>query len=185
MPRVSAQYLEERREEILDGARRVFGRHGFEGATVVRLEQEIGVSRGAIFHYFPSKEDLFIAVAERQSDRVARLFEEQGLAAVVRAIASEDPGWLGTFFEAARLARFDPDFRARWEHRQNALDTAITDGVRRDRREGALRADVPAWALARFVGIFLDGVSLQAPTIGLPRDLGPVLRLAEDALAPR
>lgn len=184
MPRVSPEYLEDRRAEILDGARRVFGRHGFEGATVVRLEQEIGVSRGAIFHYFPSKEDLFIAVAERQSDRVARVFEDKGLAGVVRAMASEDPGWLGTFFEAARLARFDPDFRARWEQRRNALDTAITEGVRRDRRVGTLRGDVPAWALARFVGIFLDGVSLQAPTIGLPRDIGPVLRLAEEALGP-
>ena len=165
IPRVSPEYLEERRAEILDGARRVFGRHGFEGSTVVRLEQEIGVSRGAIFHYFPSKEELFIAVAERQSDRLARLFEGKGLAEVVRAIASEDPEWLGTFFEAARLARYDPDFRARW-----------------DRRAGRLRGDVPEWALARFVGIFLDGVSLQAPTIGLPRDLRPVLRLAEEAL---
>ncbi len=185
MPRVSPEYLDTRREEILDGARRAFGRYGFEGATVVRLEQEIGVSRGAIFHYFASKEELFIAVAERQSDRLAQLFEEKGLAGVVRAIAAEDPEWLGTFFEAARLARVDPDFRARWDERRNALDTAISEGVRRDRRAGRLRADVPAWALARFVGIFLDGLCLQAPTIGLPQDLGPVLRLAEEPLAPR
>jgi hypothetical protein len=82
-----------------------------------------------------------------------RLFEEKGLAEVARAIASEDPGWLGTFFEAARLARFDPAFRARWEQRRNALDTAIIEGVRRDRRAGTLRGDVPAWALARFVGL--------------------------------
>lgn len=185
MPRVSREYLEDRREEILEGARRVFGRHGFEGATVVRLEQEIGVSRGAIFHYFSSKDELFIAVAELQSDRLARLLEEKGLAGVVRAIASEDPQWLGTFFEAARLARVDPSFRARWQQRRNALDTAITEVVRRDRRAGTLRSDVPAWALARFIGIVVDGVSLQAPTIGLPRDLGPVLRLAEELLSPR
>jgi AcrR family transcriptional regulator len=185
VPRVSPEYLDQRREEILDGARRAFGRYGFEGATVVRLEQEIGVSRGAIFHYFASKEELFVAVVERQSDRLARLYEEKGLAGIVRAIAGEDPDWLATFFEAARLARVDPDFRARWEQRRNALDTAITEGVRRDRRAGTLRGDVPAWALARFVGIFLDGLCLQAPTIGLPPDLGPVLRLAEEPLRPR
>lgn len=182
MPRVSPEYLEQRREEILAGARRAFARYGFEGATVSRLEQEIGVSRGAIFHYFPSKEELFVALAERDSERLGRLYAEKGLAGVVRAIASEDPEWLGTYLEVARLARGDAGFRTRWEKRRNELDDAIGVGARRDRRAGTLRGDVPAWALARFVGIFLDGVFLQARTIGLPRDMTPVLRLAEEAL---
>jgi TetR/AcrR family transcriptional regulator, transcriptional repressor of aconitase len=185
MPRVSPEYLEQRREEILDGARRAFARHGFEGATVVRLEEEIGVSRGAIFHYFPSKEDLFIALAERESERLARLYEEQGLAGVVEAMSSENPEWLGTYLEVMRLARVDPAFGARWEQRRNELDVAIGEGARRDREAGRLRGDVPAAALARFIGIFLDGAFLQARTIGLPPDLRPVLRLAEEALAPR
>ena len=37
--------------------------HGYEGATVARLEQEIGLSRGAIFNYFPSKDALFVELA--------------------------------------------------------------------------------------------------------------------------
>ena len=160
MPRVSPEYLERRREEILAGARRAFARYGLEGATVARLEEEIGVSRGAIFHYFASKEDLFIALAERDSVRVARLLEEKGLAGVVRAIADEDPDWLGTYLE-------------------------VTRHTRRARRAGELRDDVPASALARFLGIFLDGVFLQRPTIGLPRDMGPVLQIVEEAVAPR
>ena len=185
MPRVSPEYLEQRRGEILAGARRAFARYGFEGATVARLEEEIGVSRGAIFHYFASKEDLFIALAERESGQLGRLFEEEGLAGVVRALAGADPEWLGTYLEVMRLARVDPDFRARWEQRRNALDDAITRGARRDRRAGKVRDDVPAWAVARLVGIFLDGAFLQARTIGLPRDVGPVLRLVEEAVAPR
>lgn len=185
MPRVSPEYLERRREEILAGARRAFARYGFEGATVARLEEEIGVSRGAIFHYFPSKEDLFVALAEMESLRVARLLEEKGLAGVVRAIAREDPEWLGTYLEVMHLTRIDSAFRARWERRRNALDDALTRESRRARRAGELRGDVPAGALARFFGIFLDGVLLQAPTIGLPPDMGPVLRLVEEAVAPR
>jgi AcrR family transcriptional regulator len=185
MPRVSPQYLEQRREEILAGARRAFARYGFRGATVARLEEEIGVSRGAIFHYFASKEELFIALAERESDRLASLLAEKGLAGVVRALAHEDPEWLGTYLEVMHLTRIDPAFRARWEERRNALDEALTRGARHDRRAGDLRDDVPAWALARFFGIFLDGVFLQARTIGLPRNVGPVLRLVEEAVAPR
>lgn len=185
MPRVSPEYLERRREEILAGARRAFARYGFEGATVTRLEEEIGVSRGAIFHYFASKEDLFIALAELESVRAARLLEEKGLAGVVRAIAGEEREWLGTYLEVMRLTRIDPAFRARWEQRRNELDEALTRDTRRAWRAGELRTDVPASALARFFGIFLDGVLFQGPTIGLPRDMGPVLRLVEEAVAPR
>ena len=52
MPKVSQQYLDTRKQAILDGARRAFSRWGYEGATVARLEEEIGVSRGAILNYF-------------------------------------------------------------------------------------------------------------------------------------
>ena len=69
MPKVSAEHKERRREQILDGARRCFARHGYEGATVARLEQEIGLSRGAIFNYFPSKDALFIELAIEMSKR--------------------------------------------------------------------------------------------------------------------
>jgi TetR/AcrR family transcriptional regulator, transcriptional repressor of aconitase len=185
MPKVSPEYLESRREEILAGARRAFARYGLEGATVARLEAEIGVSRGAIFHYFSSKEELFIELAERESDHLARLLAEKGIAGVVRAMARQDPDWLGTYLEALHLTRIDPEFRARWERRRNAFDQALGRNARRDRRAGKLRDDVPASALARFFGIFLDGVFLQARTIGLPHDVGPVLRLVEDAVAPR
>jgi len=52
MPKISEERKTERREQILEGARRCFAEHGYEGATVVRLEREIGLSRGAIFNYF-------------------------------------------------------------------------------------------------------------------------------------
>ena len=38
MPKVSEAHLDARRAEILEGARRAFARHGYEGATVARLE---------------------------------------------------------------------------------------------------------------------------------------------------
>ena len=56
MPRVSQVQLDARRRQILAGARACFARHGYEGATVRRLEDETGLSRGAIFHHFRDKE---------------------------------------------------------------------------------------------------------------------------------
>ena len=46
MPVVSSSELSQRRQELLDGARRCFAEHGYEGATVRRLEETISVGAG-------------------------------------------------------------------------------------------------------------------------------------------
>src|ERR1700712_5712341 len=71
MPRVSPGHLEARRQQILDGARDAFARHGYEGATVRILEEEIGLSRGAIFHHFTDKDAVFLALAGQDAARMA------------------------------------------------------------------------------------------------------------------
>ena len=78
MPKISDERRTERREQILGGARRCFAEHGYEGATVARLEQAIGLSRGAIFNYFPSKEALFVELAVRDSARISELWTTRG-----------------------------------------------------------------------------------------------------------
>ena len=54
MPIVSDKELQRRRGEIIDAARACFARYGYEGATVARLEEATGKTRGAIFHHFLS-----------------------------------------------------------------------------------------------------------------------------------
>lgn len=84
MPRVSADQLEARRQQILAGARACFARHGYEGATVRRLEEEIRLSRGAIFHHFRDKESLFLAVAEDDAVAMVDTVARNGLVQVMR-----------------------------------------------------------------------------------------------------
>jgi len=55
-------YLAERRREILEGAARVFVRHGFERATMQQIASEVGLSPGALYRYFPGKEALITTV---------------------------------------------------------------------------------------------------------------------------
>jgi AcrR family transcriptional regulator len=84
VPRVSAAQLEARRQSILSGARACFARYGYEGATVRRLEEEIGLSRGAIFHHFRDKESLFLAVAEDDAAEMVATVGKFGLVQVMR-----------------------------------------------------------------------------------------------------
>lgn len=61
-PKVSEEYLEARKQEILRAAVRAFSRHGFHGATLEHIREESGLSRGAVYHYFKSKEEMIEAL---------------------------------------------------------------------------------------------------------------------------
>lgn len=56
------------RARILDGAGRAFAGSGFRGTSVPAIAGEAGVSVGLIYRYFPSKEELFLAVCARETD---------------------------------------------------------------------------------------------------------------------
>jgi AcrR family transcriptional regulator len=191
MPRVSQDHLEARRRQILDGARACFARHGYEGATVRRLEEATGLSRGAIFHHFRDKESLFLALAEDDALRMAEVVAEQGLVQVMRDLLAgrkeddtdEHPAdWLGTRLEVSRRLRTDPDFRARWAERSEQLTRATQDRLRRQREAGNLRDDVPVEVLSDFLELVLEGL-VSHLAMGLPADdLGPVLDLVEETV---
>jgi AcrR family transcriptional regulator len=57
-----------RRDEILDAAERQIRGGGYDAMSVQALQDELGVSRGAIYHYFDGKEAILAAVIERMTD---------------------------------------------------------------------------------------------------------------------
>lgn len=184
MPRVSQHHLDARRRQILDGARVCFARHGYEGATVRRLEETIGLSRGAIFHHFKDKESLFLALAEDDAARMADVVAEQGLVQVMRKLLAGDgehpADWLGTRLEVSRRLRTDPDFRQRWAERSQQLTTATRNRLLRRREAGQLRQDVDINVLTSFLELVLEGL-VSHLAMGLPADdLEPVLDLVEE-----
>jgi TetR/AcrR family transcriptional regulator, transcriptional repressor of aconitase len=187
VPRVSQFHLEARRKEILAGARACFARHGYEGATVRRLEEETGLSRGAIFHHFRDKEALFLAVAEDDVAEMVETVGANGLVQVMRDLlardgAEEKAGWLGTQLEVSRRLRTDPEFAASWAARTDAVAEATRQRLQRQAEAGVLRDDIPLEVLQRFLELAHDGLVLRLAT-GMPAgDLGPVLDLVEEAV---
>ncbi len=193
MPRVSQVQLDARRREILAAARACFARHGYEGATVRRLEEATGLSRGAIFHHFRDKDSLFLAVAEDDAAAMVATVARNGLVQVMRDLlaratdpaAPETAGWLGTQLEVSRRLRTDPEFAKRWAERAEAIAAATRDRLRRQHDAGVLRDDVPLPVLAQFLELAYDGLVLHL-AMGRPAgDLGPVLDLVEEAVRRR
>jgi TetR/AcrR family transcriptional regulator, transcriptional repressor of aconitase len=182
VPKISPEAREQRRDEILEGARRCFATYGYEGATVVRLERETGLSRGAIFNYFPSKDDIFLTLAERDADRLGRLWADEGLDAVIRAFVEEDPAWLGAYLEVGRRLRTDPAFHERWKQRAPEAEERIKERLEAAREAGEIRDDIPLQSVGRFVGIVLDGLALRLAA-GFPApDADETLAFVESAI---
>jgi len=183
MPKVTEEHKEARREQILAGAQRAFAQHGYEGATVARLEEETGLSRGAIFNYFESKEALFIALARRSSDRFVEIWLEHGYRALLDAIGHEDPAWLSVQAEATRRVRTDEKFREQLARVEE--DMQPEREARYARLRELARDDVPIEVIASFLGMLANGVAFARVTEDALPDLDQLMTLIETGVAPR
>lgn len=91
-------------DQVLEGARKVFLRDGFEGASVDDIAREAGVSKATLYSYFPDKRLLFIEVAkaecQRQADEAVELIETSGMpvAAVLRFAAERFIDYMSSDF---------------------------------------------------------------------------------------
>ncbi len=66
----------ETRARILDAARRKFAAHGFDSASNRSLADEAGLTTGAIYHYFDSKLDIYVAVYQDAREVAYARFEK-------------------------------------------------------------------------------------------------------------
>jgi AcrR family transcriptional regulator len=83
MPRVSDAHLERRRRQIMDAALRCFARKGFHETSLQDVFRESGLSAGAVYRYFKSKNDLIQAItAEEISGPVT---------AILKSALAQDP----------------------------------------------------------------------------------------------
>jgi AcrR family transcriptional regulator len=180
------------RERLLRAARTVFARGGFHGASVEEIASEAGYSTGALYSNFDGKEDLFLALMDREIEGHAREIED-----AVRAQASisdratggarqwmtmieREPELLLLFMEFWAYGVRDPSVRpqvaARFAQMRELLTRLIADGT----REFELELEIPAEQLAVVIDALADGIARQklADPEAVPDDLmGRVLSL--------
>lgn len=61
---------EERKEEILDAAERLFGTKGFDNTSTNDILEEVGIARGTLYYHFKSKEEILDGVIRRMTERM-------------------------------------------------------------------------------------------------------------------
>ncbi len=105
MPRVTDEHRQQRREQLLDAARRCFVRQGFHATSMQDVLAEAGMSAGAAYGYFSSKDDIILAVAEENMTQVAAALR------LIAADAEQTPATaLAEIFELIRSENAKNDF---------------------------------------------------------------------------
>ena len=63
-----------RKQEILDGAIRVFAKNGYDRTTIAGIAKELNISQGLCYRDFPSKEDIYHAAIEKYADLILQAY---------------------------------------------------------------------------------------------------------------
>jgi AcrR family transcriptional regulator len=179
MPRVSDEYMTLRREEILEAAKACFAREGFHAASMRDIYRECGLSPGAVYNHFASKEEIVRALGqerlrEAQAQREAlELIEDpiealRLLSAGTRKQLTSEADLLLELQLAGEALRSESIAEVSRQAFDATLETVV-GLIGRAQRTGHLDQSVDADALGRvLIGVF-QGLIMQT-AIGAPPD---------------
>lgn len=147
---------ERTRRRLLDAAEQVFGAHGYDDASIVKITEAAGVAQGTFYLYFASKRQIFDELVTDLNRRVRRAMSESAAAGTTRA-ERERLGFTGFFrftaehpalYRIIRQAEFVSPEKMR-EHYTKIAD-GYAEGLRQAMADGEIEPGDPevlAWAL--------------------------------------
>jgi AcrR family transcriptional regulator len=184
------RWTPERRRELTRGAliaaaAQVFARRGFDGASLEEIADAAGYTRGAIYKNFGSKEELFLAVSERDFAMRLQSFSERldlrpdealdsgALTGMWRETITGDAENLALNMEVRLYALRNPDFAARFAEHQRASRRALADFIVDQAEKAGFTVDIDpmtlagmldaaSWGLAESIAIDPDDENLLA-----------------------
>ncbi len=170
MPRIIPEYKEEARNRIISAAHAAFAEKGYDQTTMEDIATRIGVSKGALYLYFSSKEELFACIAETR---------QGALRNVLQASLNN-----GDLLQSSRLF-FDTVMDARDVYNTNLTFEVIAEGSRNEalrdilledyhkrlqilndflttqRAEGRIRSDINIEQLSLTISALFNGLMIS------------------------
>ena len=191
------------RELVLDAAERVMAEHGFEAATLARVDEEAGIPMSSVYHYYGSKDGILLAVIERGAERFfddlpdldRRIGRPANHLAAVVSTAADTLERHPSFLRLLVVFAVQPPAAAGGE--VEAVVTRVRRlGLDRLRQQLAIAFDddptsattmhLARFALAAFDGAFVAAQADPSVSLGhLLEPLAPALVAARRALMPK
>jgi AcrR family transcriptional regulator len=171
MPKVLPEYLELRRQQILDAAAACFTRTGFHQTTMQDICAEADLSPGAVYRYFPSKEAIIQAMCARGHDEDVEMIREvvesnasrEALEELVHIFFEnvEDRELCALSIELLGESRRDPIVLESVKTGHAAIRDALAGLVRRAQARGEMSSDIDAEAMSRVMFGLYQGLVCQ------------------------
>jgi AcrR family transcriptional regulator len=162
-PKRSERHSAARRNEILDVAQRLVATKGYQQMTIEDILAELGISKGAFYHYFDSKADLLESLVARMREEASQILlpvlEDPHLSAVEK---------LQRWFDVAGRWK-----TARREYLLSLLHVWYHDDNAVVRQK--LRADNLAWISPLLTGVVRQGIAEGAFASAYPDHVGHVV----------
>src|SRR5689334_14639131 len=164
VPKVSQQYREARRDQILQAAKRCFLRNGFRATSMQDLFAESRLSSGAFYIYFKSKDDVILAIVEENLSAVMALVHDlvtkphddglgEALASVIETVRTRQrTDQLGALAVLAwSEALRSPSLRESLNESFTRMRADFARVIAKHQADGSLPANVKAAAIAKLV----------------------------------
>lgn len=181
-PKVSEEYKREKKNELLQAARRVFIRNGYTHTTMQDIMDEAGVSRGALYSYFDNIEHVFMEVLQFDDQQDILLFEPNGQSSLwthvtnwikqqqknIEAINQSLLLSKAEFFLSSNYVRNKENFPYITERYQRIVD-AIKLVIQKGIEQGEFQPRLSPESIALYLISFLDGLMLNTFQLGSER----------------
>lgn len=167
MPKLKPEAQQARRDKILDAAELCFARSGFHRTTMQDIRRAAGISAGAVYVYYDSKEALIAGLCRRDRAKLAKDLEAvgkapdlfEGLAALGRHYTVEEPAHkralhLEIGSESTRSPAISLMMRAADRHLCDQLKALLEAAV----ASGKIKSTVEPAALADAMCVIGDGL---------------------------
>jgi AcrR family transcriptional regulator len=201
-PKVTPQYRKEVRDRILSAAEKLFSSKGYYDTSMDEIVSESQLSKGAIYGYFESKEDLFVALQDKQLEESITVLEstfapgDSARTKLEKVIGTA----FGSMVRASKKScRISLEFNVaapriksvqrRRDDRFKALHRFLVEIIKEGVEKEEFRPDVDPDSTALILLAMADGLSLDWATTNLDFDwkalTEQVKRMVMEGLRPR
>lgn len=155
-----------RRLQIIDAALTCFAEGGYHGTSTAAICRAAGIGSGTLFHYFPTKQDVLLAILAYGTGETREWFEAQAGRGDPRAVLVEHVLHESKVLADPRLAGFvrvvgsvmgEPAVAEALDQDEASLYAHLKVWVAAAQKTGEIRCDVPAERLVGWLVLLLDG----------------------------
>ncbi len=192
---------DERRRRIIESARRQFARSGFAGTTNREIAERAGITTGAIYHYFRSKLEVYLAVFEETDrlilERYAQVTADptmsfdQMVAAILEVSSQmnrEDESLAAFITSASVDAHRTPDLMASYRGHDRQMvsffERLVDRGIAEGSLDPAMRSDAMAAIRVLTIGLTWYSVRVHDPEAHRKATVATVAALRGELFAP-